>query len=360
MKKIFEPATVGGVDLKNRLLRSATYEPFSAEAGGHLSARNSEIYETLAKGEIGGIITGMYAVSTGGRLLPDVILAYEDSLIEPLGKMASMLHSHNCKLIVQLNHAGIKSLPEGEGMLPAGASAIEPAPGKATREMTQSDIDRVVKDFGAAALRCKQAGVDAVQLHAAHGYLLSQFLAPHYNHRQDNYGGSIENRSRLLLEVYDEVRRMVGTDYPVWVKLNCADLTENEDSLQERIWLCKQLEERGINAIEVSAGLGINPKSTPQLRVGGDIPEAYFLNIAKAISKEISVPLIGVGGYRTPSVIEQALNDTTIEAVSISRPLIREPNLAKRWQSGDTSPASCISCSACFKPKNGSFSCQLP
>ncbi len=359
MKKIFEPVTLGGLPLKNRLLRSATYEGLSADPNGHLTARNSEIYETLATGEIGGIITGMYAISADGRISPDMVRAYEDSLIEPLSKMATMLHSYNCKLIVQINHGGIKAFPQGEGMLPAGASAVEPMPGHASREMTKDDIAQVVKDFGAAALRCKQAGADAVQLHGAHGYLLSQFLSPFYNFRQDEYGGSIENRARFLFEAYDEIRRAVGPNYPIWLKINCADLIENEVPLEERVWVCKQLDERGINAIEVSAGLGTGRASTPSLRVGGDIPEAYFANLADAVAKEVSTAVIGVGGYRSAEAVEKALNDTGIEGVAFSRPLIREPNLAKRWQSGDMSPSSCVSCNKCFGLKNGRFSCQL-
>jgi 2,4-dienoyl-CoA reductase-like NADH-dependent reductase (Old Yellow Enzyme family) len=217
--------------------------------------------------------------------------------------------------------------------------------------MTADDIQGVVKAYGAAAKRAQTAGFDGVQIHSAHGYLLSQFLSPAFNHRKDEYGGGIDNRARALVEVLREIRQAVGREYPVLVKMNCQDFIDNglqpEDSLQAG----KLLVENGIDAIELSGGVLISPKLSPsRMGIKSEEKEAYFQNEARAFKEEIKVPLILVGGNRSFQVAERLVNEGTADYISICRPLIREPGLINRWKSGDLSKATCVSDNMCFMP----------
>lgn len=353
MKRIFEEVNVGGVKMRNRLVRSATFEMGLSDIDGRMTERYEEFYAPLAEGGAGGLITGMMSVYEGGGLTPNATRIFDDSFVPSFKRLADVVHAAGSTIIVQVNHCGVKS------MSMAGPSEVEVYPGKPhSKAMTKEDIAAVTKAFGEAAARCKQAGADAVQLHGAHGYLLSQFLSPVYNKRTDEYGGPIENRARFLLEVYDEARRQVGPDYPLWVKINYADLEEPSITPEECIWVCQELERRGINAIEVSAGLGNGRDSSPSRRVAGEAGEGYFADAARAVAAAVKVPVLSVGGFRTPAVIEAALQTDGIEAVSLCRPLIREPGLPNRWLSGDASKATCISCSKCFKPSER-FGCYI-
>jgi 2,4-dienoyl-CoA reductase-like NADH-dependent reductase (Old Yellow Enzyme family) len=217
--------------------------------------------------------------------------------------------------------------------------------------MTEDEIRAVTQDFVNAALLCKEAGVDGVQLHAAHGYLLSQFLSPCYNTRTDAYGGSIENRARLLFEVYDAVRAAVGDDYPIFIKINASDLEDGGLTEAESTWVCQQLDARGIDAVELSSGVGLSRNSRPSPKIPDEEAEGCFAAPAQALAEVIGAPVISVGGYRTPAIIERFLNEGNIAAIALCRPLIREPALAARWQAGDTRKADCISCSKCFIPR---------
>jgi 2,4-dienoyl-CoA reductase-like NADH-dependent reductase (Old Yellow Enzyme family) len=197
-------------------------------------------------------------------------------------------------------------------------------------------------------LKCKQAGADGVQIHAAHGYLFSQFLSPFYNKRTDEYGGGIENRARIVLKAYDAIREAVGADYPVLVKINSEDKVDGGLTVHESAWVCGALEERGINAVELSGGLAVSLESAPAQRVTGIEDEGTFFSSTRMIADKLRAPVISVGGYRTPDEIEKRLNEGNIQAVGLCRPLIREPDLVNRWQSGDRSKAKCVSCNKCL------------
>lgn len=206
-----------------------------------------------------------------------------------------------------------------------------------------------------AALRCKAAGVDGVQIHASHGFLLNSFLSPITNKRTDEYGGKIENRARLVFEIYDAVRAAVGKDYVVGIKFPFSDLKENSIQPEESLWVCKELEKRGIDFIEVSSGIA-GDKFSPVLRKNQEAP---FLPYAAQVAEAVAVPVISVCGYRTPDVIEKALAETKIAAVSFGRPLVCEPDLPLRWKT-DPSSAKCVSCNGCFKSApDGIIPCQM-
>jgi 2,4-dienoyl-CoA reductase-like NADH-dependent reductase (Old Yellow Enzyme family) len=219
--------------------------------------------------------------------------------------------------------------------------------------MSLHEIDQVVEAFGMAAKRAKNAGFDGVQLHAAHGYLLSQFLSPFFNKRSDNYGGSIENRARILLEAFQAVRNKVGEEYPVFVKINSEDFVEGGLTVEEMLQVGAMLEKAGVDAIEMSGGTIYASGANSSCRIGAlDSPEkeAYYKDAAIRYKEEISVPLILVGGICSPDVSEKLASDGLADYVSLCRPLIREPNLVSRWRSGNRNRATCIYCNGCFNP----------
>lgn len=341
MKKIFEEVSLGKLTIKNRLIRSATFE--HGGANGVITPFLREVHEELAQGGIGLIITGMMAVGPNSSLIPDMVRVDFEDFVPKYTEISKIIHQYDCKVIVQLSHCGIavKMMPDGQ--LPLGPSDLN---GHANA-MTKAEIKTVVSDFGRAAYKCKTAGADGVQIHGAHGYLISQFLSPYYNKRNDEYGGSIENRARLLFEIFDEILAQVGNEYPVLIKINYSDLVENGLTGDECLWVCKELDKRGIDAIEVSSGLALGRESSPA-QAGS---EGYFSDGALRLAETIHAPVISIGGYRTPEKIEKFLNEGNLAAISLCRPLVREPRLPAKWQADNHDSSLCISCSQCFLSK---------
>lgn len=347
---MFEPVVVGGVTLRNRFIRSATFEYAFNNDTGQFASKLLPIYEKLAGNGVAAIITGMVGGDENSRAASVMVKAYGDTFVPELAKLVHRVHGLGSKLIVQINHCGKKARQIDDGGLPLGPSDVEDDVGKTARGMSLDDIRSVVASFAQTAVRCKEAGADAVQIHAAHGYLLSEFLNPYFNRRTDKYGGSIENRARIVFEVYDAIRAAVGDEYPIWIKINCKDLTEQSIGPEEFQWVCGELDKLGIDAIEVSGGAMVDAKSasTPAIKTEDD--EGYFAAEALQVAEKASASVISVCGYRTPDVIERWLNQGKIQAISLCRPLISEPDLVGRWERGDNRKGRCISCSQCFNP----------
>ena len=216
--------------------------------------------------------------------------------------------------------------------------------------------------FAEGARRAKAWGIDAVQLHGAHGYLINQFLSPHINRRGDEYGGSIENRSRFLLDVYHQVRDAVGANFPVIIKLTASDNLDHGLTIDDAVYVAKKLSDAGIDAIEVSSGTSASGDKNPaRVKINKPEKEAYNLDLAIPMKKAVTCPVMVVGGFRSYDVAEKALQNKGMDYITMSRPLIREPNLPNRWLHGDRSPAKCISCNSCFKPatKEGGIYCVI-
>ncbi|MBW1810056.1 MAG: NADH:flavin oxidoreductase, partial [Deltaproteobacteria bacterium] len=221
-------------------------------------------------------------------------------------------------------------------------------------KLTTTKITEIVTGFRAAARRAKQAGFDGIQIHAAHGYLLSQFLSPHYNKRDDEYGGPLENRARIVLEVLREIRDEVGAEFPVFIKINCQDFLQHGLNLEDSIQFGQLLKQAGIDAIELSGGTRDSGRLVPpRMGIKNQEKEAYFRQEAAAFHEKVEVPLILVGGVRSYEIAEQMINEGYADYVSICRPLIREPHLIKRWAAGDTRKAACLSDNLCYKPARG-------
>jgi 2,4-dienoyl-CoA reductase-like NADH-dependent reductase (Old Yellow Enzyme family) len=218
--------------------------------------------------------------------------------------------------------------------------------------MTLDEIAEVTAAFKSGALRAQKAGFDGVQIHAAHGYLLSQFLSPHFNKRQDAYGGSIENRSRIVIEIFRSIRQAAGNAFPVLIKMNSEDFIENGFSRKDMLEVAQMLEKEGIDAIELSGGTFLSGKYVP-VRTGKFKTadrQVFYRQAAQDYKADIKTPLILVGGIRSLKVAEQLVEESQTDYIAMCRPLIREPNLIQRWQSGDTAVAACKSDNLCFKP----------
>ena len=351
MKTLFDKSKINRISLENRFVRSSTWENM-ADDKGHLTERLFKVYEELAKGGVGLILSSCAFIMENHQPNTGMIGIYDDYFIDEYKRFCDMIHSYGSKIVLQLDNGSSQARYKihereiwGPSAVPEMQTQIVP------KEMTKEDIKTVVRAFGNAAYRAKQSGFDGVQVHCAHGYCLSQFLSPYHNRRSDEYGGSIQNRARIVLEVYEEIRNRVGKDFAILVKINCEDFVPGGMPFEVCKYVCKELDKAGIDAIEISGGIwAARVQDLYTYRPNIDTPdkEAYFKKYCEELSKEINAPIILVGGLKSYEVIEEILNSTNIEYFSLSRPLMREPDLIKRWQGGDLKKSKCISCNKCF------------
>ena len=353
MGKLFETTQINGMTLSNRFVRSATYEGM-ANPDGSASPRLIDMMVKLAEGGVALIITGCSSVQKEGRAFPLQLEVHSDDMLPGLSQMTNAVHKAGGRIAMEIVHGGAETTPELIGQTPMGPSALHGENGFTCREMTPKEITDVVQAFGQAAARAKKAGFDAVQLHAAHGYLLSEFLSPFFNRRTDSYGGSVKNRARMVLETYRSVRDAVGGQYPVMIKLNNTDSIEGGVGVEDMLQTATMLAEAGIDSIEVSGGtttalfLG-----NPEASWGKIAPaEAYWREAAMRLKKTVHVPVMLVGGIRSYEVAAKLVEDGVADYISMSRALIREPDLVKRWKSGNTEKAACVADNACMGPSS--------
>ena len=359
MKNLFDGTKIKGMELRNRFVRSATWEGMCDEVG-RPSQKLAECYQQLAGGGVGLIITGYTFVRPDGKQTRGSMGAQCDIFVNDMQALCTAVHNAGGRICVQLVHAG------GQARVPAGLRLIAPSAFAATEysavpsEMSLGDISEVAAAFGESARRAKDWGFDAIQLHAAHGYLINQFLSPRTNHRVDAYGGSIENRMRFLLEVYRSARSAVGSAFPVLVKLSGSDFIKNGFSIEDAVKVAAALDHEGIDAIEVSGGTPASGEYTPvRKKIDTCEQEAYNLPLAVRIKSVVTCPTMAVGGFRTFDLMQEVIEKEKADYISLARPFIREPRLVHRWQSGDTSRARCISCNGCYRPglREGGIAC---
>ncbi|MGC8494149.1 MAG: NADH:flavin oxidoreductase [Syntrophobacteraceae bacterium] len=351
MSKLFEKTNIKSLTIPNRFVRSATWEGMATDEGA-CPRKLIDLMVQLAQGGVGLIISGHTYVRAEGKAGPWQLGVYDDDLIPGLTEMASAVHEEGGKIVMQLAHAGCQAARGLTGQEALGPSVMTDKEGPINREMTREDIGKVVEAFGNGAARAEKAGFDGVQIHAAHGYLLSQFISPFFNRRKDEYGGTLENRVRIILEVFRAIKARVQSDYPVMIKMNSQDFVDGGLSGEEAIKIAAILAESGIDAVELSGGTSYSGKLSPvrpgKLDSGGQ--EVYYRNEAEQYKKSVSVPLMLVGGIRSFEVAERLVEDGTTDYISLCRPLIREPHLVNRWKSGDLRKASCLSDNQCFRP----------
>ena len=357
MSVLFETTTINNIEMANRFVRSATWEGLAAEDGS-VTDRLLGMYTELAAGGVGVIITGHAFVSEQGRACPWQLGIHDDNISARLTRLTDAVHRHGGKIVVQLAHAGCRAAVDLTGIEPIGPSVLTGESGQVCRKMDAQDIANVVAAFSRAAGRARKAGFDGVQIHAAHSYLISEFFSPCHNTRDDAYGGSIENRSRLLLEVISGIRAEVGSDFALLVKINCDDFIEGGFTPDQMLAAAALMENHtaGVDAIEISGGSPFSPLYMAHRPgpIKSEEEEVYYRVSAQQYKKKIHIPLILPGGIRSFSIARNIVEEGVADYVSMSRPLIREPDLINRWQSGDLRKAACLTDNLCLGPlKNG-------
>jgi len=371
--KMFSDGIISKIVLKNRLVRSATYEAAMTE-DGKVTEDMLNIYRNLANGGVGLIVTGHMAVMLSGKAAPKQTCIYDDIFIGEIEKIAKEVHNTNngCKIVAQLSHVGRQVRHEFNVAECVGPSAIpSPILKKEARELSLEEILVITDNFADAIARVKKAGFDGVQLHGAHGYLLSSFISPYTNHRSDQYGGSLQNRLTILKEIISKARNLVG-NFPIFIKINCDDCVEGGIDIDTFPEVAKEIESLGFDAIEISGGmwdclcrkeedLGFFPLPIPEsrTRINSLTKQSYFLKYAEKI--KLNVPIILAGGHRDVEELENILNKRTVDFLSLCRPLISEADLPNRWRNGEGSQKTdCVSCNTClltFDP--GPMHCML-
>ncbi len=351
MSVLFEPIEIHGMPLKNRFVRSATHDGCSSEQG-KITDKTIELYAGLARGGVGLIVTGFACVHrTGAAFLHQTLIDSDDS-VAGLKRLVDSVHKYDVKIAVQLVHCGRNAYAvRKSGQTPLAPSLIQndPSYGEAYRAMTEAEIEGTIGAFGQAAKRARAAGFDAIQLHAAHSYLFSQFLSPRSNQRTDRWGGSLENRMRFHMEVIKVIRQAVGQDYPLLIKLGVKDTAAGGLTLREGCQVAYELSINGIDGIEVSEGLEETRANHMRKGIKPGKSEAYYARWAREIKREVRIPVMLVGGMRSPHIGERIVEAGGADMISMCRPFIREPDIINRWHRGEREPALCISCNLCVE-----------
>lgn len=353
MSDLFKKTVINGMEISNRFIRSATWEGMATDRG-KATQRLVRTMADLAEGGVGLIISGHAYVREEGQASFRQLGVYNDEIVEGLERVTESVHARGGKIVMQITHAGTLAAENLSGMTPSAISVFEGLADTPRNELDRADIGDLVTSFSEAALRAKRAGFDGVQVHSAHGYLLSQFLSPHFNRRDDEYGGDIKNRTRIHCEIIRAIREKIGKNFPVLIKMNCRDQFENGLEAEDSIIAAKIFKEEGFDAIELSGGSVMESKTgmTSPCRPGINSieKEAYFLEEARQFRKEIDLPLMLVGGFRSFEVAERVVKEGVADYISMCRPFIREPSLVKRWESGDLRKSECVSDNLCFRP----------
>jgi 2,4-dienoyl-CoA reductase-like NADH-dependent reductase (Old Yellow Enzyme family) len=350
MSDLFQPTSIGALEIPNRFVRSATAERLSDDQGRPLPEL-ARMYVALARGGVGLIVTGHAYVHPGGRCHAGMSGVYDDSLIEAWSEVTAAVHEAGGAIAMQINHGGRQCDPRViDGPLLAPSAIPLNADGPLPVEMSERDIHHAIRAFADAAGRVKAAGFDAVQLHGAHGYLINAFLSPASNWRRDAWGGRASRaRLRFLEEVVAAVRDEVGDNYPVLCKLATVDFVRDGLTEDDGVEIVSHLADLGLDAVEISGGIAQRDTRAGNTRLGIRSPdqEAYFLPIARKARDVTDLPILLVGGLRSREVMERVLDEGTADFISLCRPLIREPDLPNRLRDGQPA-ATCISCNRCW------------
>ncbi len=353
------PKKIKNLEIKNRFIRSATAE--RRASNNYVDDKLIEFYKALAEGGVGLIITGIVAVQENAISNKAQMGIFNDGFIPGLKKIADTAHKYGngCKIALQLHHAGTQNMVNEARVAPS--PVYNPFLISTPREMTVDEIKETIEAFAQGIRRTKEAGFDAVQLHGAHGWLLSEFLSPYTNIRTDEYGGNTENRVRIVEEIYTRAVELVGTDFPVMIKYNADDFMEGGLDVNEAKKIGIKLSKLGYAALEISGGmwaavkrseeeLGWKIAMIPESRISvGTVNEpGYNVQYAREIKKVVDVPIIAIGGINSLEFAEQILKEGSADFIALSRPLIREPNLPTRWLKGEgDSGVECIYCNGC-------------
>jgi 2,4-dienoyl-CoA reductase-like NADH-dependent reductase (Old Yellow Enzyme family) len=386
MDKVFQESYLGGIRLKNRIIRSATGDGY-ADNEGRPTRKMIELYERLARGGAGAIITGFIQVQRSGKAATfNAPLFDRDEFIDDYRKLTAAMHGYGTPIIAQLNHCGRQTRSKLSGMPTVAPSArrdlyfLEKRP----KALTELEIEDIIDHFVQAIGRCKKAGFDGVQLHCAHGFLLSAFLSSNTNCRKDRWGGSLENKFRIIERIFKVAKALVG-DYPILVKINAYDTRKKGMRVPEAVEIAKLLQRAGCAAIEVSCGMandGFITVRSKKFPTDAALAYSYVLrwlpvvvkkiikpfipfcvsmvvpppkelenfNVAAAhiIKQQVDIPVIVVGGIKKMIDIERIIGENSADYVAMSRAFICEPDIVNRFREKRQAESSCISCNFCI------------
>jgi len=341
MSHLAEATTIRNIIFKNRIIKGAMSEALANDAG-QPSQLHFNLYEAWAKGGLGCAITGNVMVDFRAKNEPGVVVIESERDLAQLKQWAEVGKRHGMVQLIQLSHPG-RQCPKGLNKETVAPSAVPFSPMLATtfgtpRELREDEILDIIQRFATSAQICEKAGFEGVQLHGAHGYLISQFLSPLTNKRQDQWGGPIENRMRFLLEIYKAVRAVTSDQFIISVKLNSADFQRGGITEEEVVTVFKAIDAAGIDLIEISGGTYEAPAMAgvkAEKRKASTIArEAYFLDFAEKIRKEVKCHLMVTGGFRTVEGMNAALDSGACDFIGIARPLAVETDLTDRLIAG--------------------------
>jgi len=365
---VFSPAKIGALEISNRIVRSATWEAM-ADKNGFISDKYIELYKQLALGGAGLIISGFLFTTPQGKGPMGMAGISSDEHISGLRKMTDAVHKKGGKIIAQLAHCGRRVAPPLKPAVVASDTDTEDI-------LSGEEIEKIIQDFAQAARRAKKAGFDGVQFHCAHGYLLSDFLSPLSNSRRDSWGQTPQGRFSIVAKILNKTRDLVGANYPILLKINGSDNISGGVDPELCTRYVKMAKENGTDAVEISAGVPEAGFTT----IRGDIPlimftkgrtdqesvqmaqkkieslkgissfkPCYNRDFALAVKRKLpEMTVISVGGYRTISDMEETLKQNAADLISLSRPLIMEPDLPNKIKNGETTKSKCINCNICL------------
>lgn len=381
MNNVFEEASIGNIKLNNRIIRSATHESMANE-NGKPTEQLIRKYEALANGEVGAIITGYAGIQQNGKApLKNMLMIDSDEQIASYKEMVNAVHNYNTPIILQIAHCGRQTLSKITGLPTVAPSPIrdklynEDLP----HQLSETEVNELINNFVLCIERAMKAGFDGVQLHLAHGYLLSSFLSPHMNKRKDKWGGNLENRYRIVNDIMKLARERIG-NYPILVKMNAYEKSKDGMKIEEAIKIAQLLEQSGCDAIEVSCGVAeegfvtsrgdfpydiickynhrisklpkiIFPILKPVLKRTMTSPKPYSLyNLrnAEEIKRHVKIPVIVVGGIRKIKDIKDIIEQDKSDFVSMSRPFIIEADIVKKFKESRQTESKCINCNYCM------------
>jgi 2,4-dienoyl-CoA reductase-like NADH-dependent reductase (Old Yellow Enzyme family) len=381
MSRVFQETTLAGLKLRNRIIRSATHDEGTTTEDGFPTEELEKLYIRLAKGGVGAIITGYVGVQQDGKACNNMRMFDHDRYMDHYKNLNLKLKEYETPLILQVAHGGgqTSSVITG-GEIVAPSRLKYPLSANTARELSDTEIRIIINNFVKAIERAKTAGFDGVQLHAAHGYLLSEFLSPHMNRRKDSWGGSLENRFRIIKEIIECAREKVNK-FPILMKFCAYDGDRNGMRIEESIQIASLFQKAGGDAIEVSSGgirdgfSSVRVRETPLKAMFTLIPQLsnmsslkksifkfiiplglkkqsqlYNFNVkaAEKIKSEVDIPVIVVGGIRKLEDINEIINQNKADFISMCRPFVIEPDIVNKFASEKQNESRCIDCGYCL------------
>ena len=351
-EKLFEPGMIGGLEIKNRIVMPAMGCSL-AESTGEAGARMIKYYADRARGGAGLIITEITRVDDEtGVGTPNQLSVTNTHMIAQLSRLVEAVHAYDTKLFVQLHHPGNQTPSRLiGGRQPVSASDVTcKVIGEEPRELTTKEVEGMVKKFVTGAVIAQKAGVDGVEIHAAHGYLVSQFLSPHTNKRADKYGGSFQGRMRFVTEIIMGIKAFCGPKFPISVRINGSDYLPDGITEEDGIAQAKYLEALGISCLNVSCG---TYDSGSTIIEPSYYKEGWKINLASNIRKAVKIPVIAVCNVKHPSFAEHMLQEGDVDFVGIARGHLADPDWGKKARAGsDILIRKCLGCMECFRILN--------